>query len=91
MAEIRWTEESAQWLRDIYEYISADNLKAAEKVISTIFEKVQVLRDHPEIGHEYQTVIWPQSSYSSLRPLPNNVSYKEIRRYRYPVDFSWCP
>jgi plasmid stabilization system protein ParE len=56
MAEIRWTEESAQWLRDIYEYISADNLKAAEKVISTIFEKVQVLRDHPDIGHEYQAV-----------------------------------
>ena len=35
---------------------SADNLEAAEKVISTIFEKAQVLRDHPEIGHIYQTV-----------------------------------
>ena len=56
MAEIRWTEESAQWLREIYEYISADNLTAAAKVISTIFEKVQVLSDHPEIGHKYQTV-----------------------------------
>lgn len=56
MAEIRWTEESSQWLKDIYEYISADNLEAAEKVISTIFEKAQVLRDHPEIGHIYQTV-----------------------------------
>jgi toxin ParE1/3/4 len=53
MAEIRWTEESSQWLKDIYEYISADNLEAAEKVISTIFEKAQVLRDHPEIGHIY--------------------------------------
>ena len=56
MAEIRWTEESAQWLEDIYEYISADNPKAAEKVISTIYEKVQVLREHSEIGHKYQTV-----------------------------------
>ena len=56
MAEIRWTEESAQWLREIYEYIAADNLTAAAKVISTIFEKVQVLGDHPEIGHKYQTV-----------------------------------
>jgi plasmid stabilization system protein ParE len=56
MAEIRWTEESVQWLQDIYEYISADNLKAAEKVISTIYEKAQVLRDHPGIGHKYQTV-----------------------------------
>ena len=56
MAEIRWTEESAQWLQDIYEYISADNLNAAEKVISTIYEKAQVLRDQPEIGYKYQTV-----------------------------------
>jgi toxin ParE1/3/4 len=55
MAEIRWTEESAQWLQDIYEYISADNPKAAEKVISTIYEKVQVLREYSEIGHKYQT------------------------------------
>jgi len=56
MAEIRWTEESAQWLQDIYEYISADNPDAAEKVISTIYEKAQVLLEHPEIGHKYQTV-----------------------------------
>ena len=56
MAEIRWTEESAQWLQDIYEYISADNLNAAEKVISTIYEKAQVLRDQPEIGYKYHTV-----------------------------------
>ena len=56
MAEIRWTEESARWLQDIYEYISADNPDAAEKVISTIYEKAQVLIEHPEIGHKYKTV-----------------------------------
>lgn len=56
MAEIRWTEESAQWLQDIYEYISADNPDAAEKVISKVYEKAQVLIEHPEIGHKYQTV-----------------------------------
>ena len=54
MAEIRWTDESAQWLQDIYEYISADSPDAAEKVISTIYEKAQVLIEHPEIGHKYQ-------------------------------------
>jgi toxin ParE1/3/4 len=56
MAEIRWTEESAQWLQDIFEYISVDSPDAAEKVISTIFEKAQVLIEHPEIGHKYQTI-----------------------------------
>lgn len=56
MAKIRWTKESAQWLQDIYEYISVDNPKAAENVISAIYEKAQVLKDHPEIGHKYQTL-----------------------------------
>ncbi len=56
MAEIRWTEESAQWLQDIFEYISLDSPDAAEKVISSIFEKAQVLIEHPEIGHKYQTI-----------------------------------
>ena len=56
MAEIRWTEEAAQWLQDIFEYISVDSPDAAEKVISSIFEKAQVLIEHPEIGHKYQTV-----------------------------------
>jgi len=25
MAEIRWSHEAEQWLRDIYEYIAEDN------------------------------------------------------------------
>ncbi len=55
MAEIRWTEEAHRWLRDIYDYIAADNLDAAQKVVSEIYEKAQVLRRFPEIGHKYRT------------------------------------
>lgn len=55
MAEIRWTEEAHRWLRDIYDYIATDNLEAAQKVVSGIYEKVQVLRRFPEIGHKYRT------------------------------------
>ena len=54
MAEIRWTEEAHRWLRDIYDYIAADNPDAAGKVISGIYEKAQVLRNFPEIGHKYR-------------------------------------
>ncbi len=36
MVEIRWTEEAHRWLRDIYDYIAADNLEAAQKVVSGI-------------------------------------------------------
>lgn len=34
MAEIRWTEEARRWLRDIHDYIAADNPDAARKVVS---------------------------------------------------------
>jgi plasmid stabilization system protein ParE len=54
MAEIRWTEEATRWLRDIYDYIAADNPDAARKVVSGIYDKAQVLRRFPEIGHTYR-------------------------------------
>jgi plasmid stabilization system protein ParE len=56
MAEIRWTEESVQWLRDIHDYIAADNPDAAANVVESIYEKAQLLRDQPEIGYKYQSV-----------------------------------
>lgn len=55
MAEIRWTEEAHRWLRDIHDYIAVDNPDAAQKVVSGIYEKVQVLHRFPEIGHKYRT------------------------------------
>ncbi len=55
MAEIRWTEEAHRWLRDIYDYIAADNPGAAQRVVSGIYEKAQMLRRFPEIGHIYRT------------------------------------
>jgi len=42
MAEIRWTEETAKWLRNIYDHISEDNPIAAQKVIEGIYEKTQI-------------------------------------------------
>jgi plasmid stabilization system protein ParE len=45
----------ACWLRDIHDYIAAENPDAAQKVASEIYEKVQVLRRFPEIGHKHHT------------------------------------
>ena len=55
MAEIRWTEEAAAWLEDIYRYIAQDNPEAAQRVVSGIYEKVQVLRTFPLIGHRHRS------------------------------------
>ena len=54
MAEVRWSHEAEQWLREIYEYISQDNPTAAGKVVSGIYEKAQLLSDFPKIGYKYR-------------------------------------
>ncbi len=54
MAEIRWSHEAEQWLREIYEYISSDNPIAAGKVVSGIYEKAQLLSDFPKLGYKYR-------------------------------------
>ena len=43
------------WLRDIHEYISQDNPSAGARVVKSIYDKVQILRDLPEIGYRYRT------------------------------------
>lgn len=54
MAKIIWTEEAARWMKDIYDYISLDNPAAAQRVVSGIYEKIQILNDLPEIGFIYR-------------------------------------
>lgn len=54
MAEVRWTEEAHRWLRDIFDYIAAENPDAARKVVTGIYEKSQLLCRFPEIGYKYR-------------------------------------
>ncbi|HKR14042.1 MAG TPA: type II toxin-antitoxin system RelE/ParE family toxin [Pyrinomonadaceae bacterium] len=54
MAEINWTREAEIWLRDIYNYIAADDPDAATRTITEIYEKTQLLKTHPRIGYRYE-------------------------------------
>ena len=55
MAEIRWTSEAAVWLKDIYDYISEDSEQLAGRVIDGIYQKAQILKQHPRIGYKYRS------------------------------------
>ena len=55
MAEIRWTEEAAAWLEDIYRYIAQDNPEAPGRVVNGIYEKVQLLQTFPRTGHRHRS------------------------------------
>jgi toxin ParE1/3/4 len=56
LAEISWTRESEIWLRDIFDYIAADNPEAAARTILTIYEKAQLLKNHPRLGRRYEAI-----------------------------------
>ena len=53
MAAITWTLEAEQWLKDIHEYIAADNPQAAARTVQGIYDRAQLLREFPEMGHRY--------------------------------------
>ena len=53
MAEISWTDEARSWLKDIFEYIAADNPQAAERAVQGIYDRAQDLKRFPELGSRY--------------------------------------
>lgn len=44
------------WLRSVFDYISEDNPTAAQNVLSAIYAKVQILRDHPRLGQRHDRI-----------------------------------
>ena len=56
MAKLIWTEESLRWLRDIGDYLAERSPKAAVSVTEGIFQKAQVLIDHPKLGYRFQEI-----------------------------------
>jgi len=55
LAEITWTRESEIWLEDIYNYIADDDPHAAAQTVSKIYEKAQLLKNHPRLGYAYES------------------------------------
>jgi toxin ParE1/3/4 len=54
MAEIRWTDEAAAWMEDIYKYIARDSPDSAARVLQGIYDTVQILSEFPETGYRYR-------------------------------------
>jgi len=54
MVNINWTDEAELWLKDIHNYIALDNKSIAKKVVTEIYQKVQILQSFPRIGYPYE-------------------------------------
>ena len=57
---------------EIWEYIAADSIDAADPWIGKLFEAFEALSQNPGIGHKredltaYPVLFWPVGSYSSI-------------------------
>ena len=52
MARLVWSDSALDDLDDITEYIALDNLVAAKKLMRTVFNKVDRLKDFPNSGRK---------------------------------------
>lgn len=62
--KIYWSPLAVERLEEIYEYISNDNVSAAQNLIENIFDKVESLSDNSERGR-----IVPESNREDIREL----------------------
>lgn len=53
---IVWSPLALERLEEIYNYISADNISAAQKMMNSIFKKVETLSKNPKRGRKVPEV-----------------------------------
>ena len=56
MVQIAWTNEAVAWLDSIRAYIATDSPASAYRVVQGIYDKIQLLRDHPRLGQRYERI-----------------------------------
>ena len=73
MIEIKWTEPALNDLRAIRDYIARDSAYYAEKVVDEAFDKVDTLKDFPNMGRQV--------------PEENDSTIREIIHYSYRIIY----
>jgi addiction module RelE/StbE family toxin len=73
MVKVRITKQAKEDLKNIKNYIQKDSYQNSIKVVQTIFEKLQLLEQHPEIG---KTIAHT-----------NTGSLRQILVYRYRIIY----
>ena len=59
--------------REIHDYIAQDSPSGAAKVVSGIYESVQLLKSFPELGHKYRQGDVHKKLCEVARPLSNDL------------------
>lgn len=83
MVKIVWTRQSADELKDIFDYIAKDSRRYAENQVKRIKEKTQVLKTQPESGR-----IVPELEIEQIRELIEGtyrIVYRLIDKNRVEI------
>ena len=81
MAEIVWTEPALNDLDALADYIALDKPDAASRLVRRVFERVEILAEHPELGSRIPEL--PRGSpYRQLVESPCRIFYRYERSIR---------
>jgi plasmid stabilization system protein ParE len=75
MVRVVWTDPAAADLDAIADYIALDKQDAASRLVRRVYERVEILAEHPEIGSRVPEVL-RSSQYRQLIEPPCRVFYR---------------
>ena len=74
MAKVIWTEPALNALDEIADHIGLDDYEAACRLVSKVFEKVELLEKNPKLGNISKDLV--HSPYRRLVIKPVHVYYR---------------
>ncbi len=96
MIELHVTQKAASDIKELWRYIAADSIEAADRVISVIQSSFDKLAEHPNIGHRRDELdpvyrVWRVYSYlivyrqksESIQIVRVVSGYRDLRRLRF--------
>ena len=88
MAKIIWSDEALADLRAIFDYLAQGSPVYAERYVADVYDRVQILAQHPEIGKavsEWQDPYFPETRIRKctdclvwLRCNPHSHRFKSV-------------
>jgi plasmid stabilization system protein ParE len=79
MVQVIWTEPALHDLDAIADYIALDKPDAASRLVQRVFERVDLLTIHPEIGPRVPELL-PDTRYRHVVERPCRIFYRYDRR-----------
>ena len=79
MVQVIWAEPALQDLDAIADYIALDKPDAASRLVQRVFQRVDLLIDHPELGPRVPELL-PDTRYRHVVERPCRIFYRYDRR-----------